>query len=64
VQRVAEAVDLSGQILHIKISIGIALSPSDGETVAILIKHADKAMYKAKGTAQQVVLFRQLHEPD
>ncbi|CAI3802074.1 diguanylate cyclase domain-containing protein [Rheinheimera sp. MM224] len=64
VQRVAEAVDLSGQILHIKISVGIALSPSDGETAALLIKHADKAMYKAKGTAQQVVLFRQLNEPD
>jgi diguanylate cyclase (GGDEF)-like protein len=64
VQRVAEAVDLSGQTLHIKISIGIALSPSDGETAALLVKHADKAMYKAKGTAQQVVLFRQLSEPN
>ncbi|MBU0914704.1 MAG: diguanylate cyclase [Gammaproteobacteria bacterium] len=61
VQRVAEAVDLSGQTLHIKISIGIALSPSDGETAALLVKHADKAMYKAKGTAQQVVLFRHMN---
>lgn len=64
VQRVAEAVELSGQTLHIKISIGIALAPLDGDTAALLIKHADKAMYKAKGTAEQVVLFRQLDEPD
>lgn len=63
VQRVAEAVDLSGQILHIKISIGIALFPSDGDTADLLIKQADQAMYKAKGTARQVVLFSQLSEP-
>ncbi|MDR7122997.1 GGDEF domain-containing protein [Rheinheimera soli] len=56
--RVAEAVTLSGMTLHVKISIGIALFPADGDTAQLLIKHADTAMYQAKGTAQQVVLFR------
>lgn len=62
VQRVAEAFEFSGQTLHIKISIGIALFPSDGDTADLLIKQADQAMYKAKGTARQVVLFSQLNE--
>lgn len=56
--RVAEAVTLSGLTLHIKISIGIALFPADGDTAQLLIKHADTAMYQAKGSAQQVVLFQ------
>ncbi|WP_233081020.1 GGDEF domain-containing protein [Rheinheimera soli] len=56
--RVAEAVTLSGLTLHIKISIGIALFPADGDTAQLLIKHADTAMYQAKGSAQQVMLFR------
>lgn len=64
IQRVAQGVEVSGQTLHIKISVGIALCPSDGDTADLLIKHADKAMYKAKGTAQRVALFRQLNTPD
>lgn len=64
IHRVAQGVEVSGQTLHIKISVGIALCPSDGDTAELLIKHADKAMYKAKGTAQRVALFRQLNTPD
>lgn len=56
--RVAEAVTFNGITLHIKISIGIALFPADGDTAQLLIKHADTAMYQAKGSARQVVLFR------
>lgn len=62
VQRVAEAVHLNDQRLHVKISIGIALCPSDGQTADDLIKHADTAMYKAKNTTQQVVFFRHLSD--
>ncbi|MDR6984127.1 diguanylate cyclase (GGDEF)-like protein [Rheinheimera pacifica] len=60
VMRVAEDFILDGQTLHIHISIGIAIAPQDGETAAILFKHADTAMYKAKALKPQVALFGQL----
>ncbi|EGM79013.1 diguanylate cyclase (GGDEF) domain-containing protein [Rheinheimera sp. A13L] len=56
--RVAEAVTFNCMTLHVKISIGIALFPADGDTAQLLIKHADTAMYQAKGSDRQVVLFR------
>lgn len=39
---------IGGNQIHITTSIGIALYPDDGEEGEILIKSADKAMYKAK----------------
>ena len=38
-------------------SIGIALYPSDGGDAATLLKHADAAMYLAKGTGKNNVQF-------
>jgi diguanylate cyclase (GGDEF)-like protein/PAS domain S-box-containing protein len=37
-----------GNELHIGASIGIAVSPEDGEDVDLLLKHSDTAMYHAK----------------
>jgi len=58
VNRISEAFTFKGIVLSIKISIGIALYPADGETAGMLLKNADTAMYKAKGTERRVVLFR------
>ena len=58
ITRIAEACEFNGITLSIRASIGIAIYPADGETADILIKNADTAMYKAKGTKNRVVLFR------
>jgi diguanylate cyclase (GGDEF)-like protein len=59
INRIAEACEFDGTILSIRVSIGIAIYPTDGETAGILFKNADIAMYKAKGTEKRVVLFRE-----
>lgn len=53
---VAEALELNGITLQIKVSIGVAISPTDGDSAETLLKKADQAMYRAKGSAQRVVL--------
>lgn len=62
INRIAEACEFNGTILSIRTSIGIAIYPADGETADILFKNADIAMYKAKGTGQRVVRFRESGE--
>lgn len=56
--RIAEPCEFNENILSINASIGIAFYPADGEAAEILIKNADTAMYKAKGTETRIVLFR------
>lgn len=43
-----EAFDLHGHELHVTGSIGYVTFPRDGETMEILLRHADLAMYQAK----------------
>ncbi|KMM39435.1 bifunctional diguanylate cyclase/phosphodiesterase [Guptibacillus hwajinpoensis] len=43
--------------LSTSVSIGIALTPDDGENVESLMKHADIAMYSAKGRNRQKYQF-------
>ena len=59
VDQIAEPYEFNGNTFSIKASIGIALYPTDGETANILLKNADTAMYKAKGTKKRVMLFRE-----
>jgi diguanylate cyclase (GGDEF)-like protein/PAS domain S-box-containing protein len=40
--------DLDGHVVHISASIGIAVYPSDGESIDELLRHADIAMYQVK----------------
>lgn len=58
VQRISEAGEINGTLLSIRASIGIAIYPATGETSEALFKNADTAMYKAKGTQNRVVLYR------
>lgn len=62
VNRIAEPCEIDGITLSIRASIGIAIYPADGETVDVLFKNADTAMYNAKGTKKRVVLFRKSRE--
>lgn len=59
IDRLAEAFEFKEATLSIRASIGIAISPADGETADLLFKNADTAMYEAKRSTQRVVLFRQ-----
>ena len=58
VNRIAEACEFNGIVLSVRVSIGIAIYPADGETADILFKNADTAMFKAKGTEKRVVLLQ------
>ena len=48
---------IDGQRLHTTSSIGIALFPVDGETVDVLMRNADAAMYHAKSAGRNNVQF-------
>lgn len=43
--------------LHMSASIGISLYPSDGQDAETLLKHADIAMYRAKGLGRNNYVF-------
>ncbi|NEZ46887.1 diguanylate cyclase [Clostridium niameyense] len=43
-----EDINLDGENINVKISIGISFFPDDGQDIKTLIDNADKAMYKAK----------------
>lgn len=57
IDRIAEEFESSGTSLSLRCSIGIAMYPGDGESADVLLKNADEAMYRAKGTTEKVVLF-------
>jgi diguanylate cyclase (GGDEF)-like protein/PAS domain S-box-containing protein len=47
-QAVEAPVDLEGQMLRVRASIGIAVSPAHGQDADVLLRSADVAMYVAK----------------
>jgi len=57
VGELARPFDLNGNTVGITTSIGIAIAPQDGDTLSELIKHADTAMYNAKGRGRNNFQF-------
>jgi diguanylate cyclase (GGDEF)-like protein len=45
---------LNGKNVYVTASVGIALYPKDGDTVADLLTRADQAMYAAKGAGKNI----------
>ncbi|AYC30982.1 bifunctional diguanylate cyclase/phosphodiesterase [Pseudomonas cavernae] len=60
-QRLKEPIALGGRCMVMSTSIGISLSPHDGETCDELLKHADLALYQAKGSGRNAVHFFSQH---
>lgn len=56
-QHIHEPVTLGNQDVIVNSSIGIAIYPSDGESVDELLKSADLAMYNAKNTGRGTTSF-------
>jgi diguanylate cyclase len=57
IARISEECDFDGTIVSISATIRIAICPRDGETVDILFKQADRAMYRSKETGRNIMLF-------
>ncbi|HAM01022.1 MAG TPA: hypothetical protein DCQ30_02155, partial [Acidimicrobiaceae bacterium] len=48
----SEPFSVSGRLLPVQASIGVAVAPGDGQDVDTLFKHADTAMYQAKAAGR------------
>jgi len=60
-EAVAEPVTLAGQRLVLSCSAGVAAYPADGVDADTLVKHAEIAMYRAKGGGRNAVQFYAPH---
>ena len=49
--------EIDSQLVVIGVSVGIAISPNDGETPAQLMRNADLALYRAKGNGRGTFRF-------
>jgi diguanylate cyclase (GGDEF)-like protein/PAS domain S-box-containing protein len=56
-QTLNEPYTLDGHLVTIGASIGLALSPSDGDHPDLILKNADMALYRAKGDGKGVFRF-------
>jgi diguanylate cyclase (GGDEF)-like protein/PAS domain S-box-containing protein len=56
-RRLAEPYDVSGNILHLGSSAGIAIAPNDAANADDLIANADLALYQAKSAGGQTYRF-------
>jgi predicted signal transduction protein with EAL and GGDEF domain len=58
---VAGDIELGGNMLRLGMSIGVAIYPTDGTDITILLANADAALYRAKAEARGSIRF---FEPD
>ncbi len=60
--RLREAYLIDGHKINMAVSVGVAVYPGDGQTFDDLIKQADIAMYRAKGTRHSICITEQTKE--
>lgn len=53
----SQPVYVQGRFVNVSASIGIALCPQDGDNLETLVKHADIAMYRAKESGKNCMVF-------
>ncbi|MDX9691130.1 MAG: diguanylate cyclase [Acholeplasmataceae bacterium] len=58
IDSLAHDIDIDGHHVLITTSIGIAIYPTDGDTLKALIRHSDLAMYHAKGLGKNQFQFK------
>ncbi len=56
---VNEAIRVEGNTIHVSLSIGVAICPSDGDTVVDLMNLSDGAMYIAKEKGKNCFVFHE-----
>jgi diguanylate cyclase (GGDEF)-like protein/PAS domain S-box-containing protein len=63
-EALSEAFEVAGERVYVSASIGVSLAPRDGLEIEALFKHADLALYEAKGAGRnRMSLFTPaLHE--
>jgi diguanylate cyclase (GGDEF)-like protein len=57
IEAMGRAFELDTKTVYVTASIGIALAPTDGANPADLLRHADTALYKAKGAGRNTATF-------
>ena len=57
IQAIAQPMQVEGQALTLGLSVGIALYPADGDSIAALTAAADQAMYQAKALGGGCFIF-------
>jgi diguanylate cyclase (GGDEF)-like protein len=62
VGRLSEPYFIHGHKIHMAVSVGIAVYPDDGRTFDDLMKQADVAMYRTKGTGHSTSIIEQPEE--
>jgi diguanylate cyclase (GGDEF)-like protein/PAS domain S-box-containing protein len=50
-------IEVAGNLIHLGMSIGVAVYPADGTETAVLLANADAALYRAKAEARGSIRF-------
>lgn len=57
IEAIRQPIPIDGYKLQVTTSIGISMYPTDGKDAATILKHADMAMYAAKGAGKNQLRF-------
>ena len=56
-EALSAAFEVGGERVYVSASIGVSLAPRDGSEIEALFKHADQALYEAKGAGRNRMSF-------